>query len=683
MRQAQKFLWPALTMGTCYYPEQWDESLWRSDLQRMKQAGITVIRVAEFAWSKFEENEGEFHFDFFDRFLDLCMEEKMQVIFSTPTATPPAWLTEKYPEVLNATKDGVLYRHGLRRHYNYNSPVYQQLCARIVEQLAIHYGQHPAIIGWQIDNELNCEVDEFYSQADDDAFREWVKTKYQTLPELNQAWGTAFWNQGYTDWQQVHIPRTTVRNTINPHLHLDYLRFISASAAGFCALQSRILRRHIRKDCFITTNGLFDYIDNHLMTDESLDIYSYDSYPDFAFELGRNIDHNDLNDRSWSMKLTNVRAISPNFMIMEQQSGGNGWTSRLEAPAPRPGQLTLWAMQSLAHGADCISFFRWRTSIMGTEIYWHGILDYDNRDNRRLREVAQVGDMLRKLQPLCGAAYKAAFGVLRDYDNEWDARIDVWHGRLHDPSRWEIFEAAQRTHTPYDEVWLGKDTEVAELTKYPVLIYPHAVIMTEERAKLLEAYVRQGGTLIIGCRTGYKDETGKCVMLPQPGLLGKISGTDVTDFTFASLADEAPTILWDGEALAAPVFADILHPADDTKVLARHNTSYFKGEPALTEHPYGAGRVLHWGAGFSVAAVRKLLAYTGVAAPCHDIVNLPENVELVVREKDGKQYLFLLNYKSWEETIRLHKPMKSLLSGHVCEGSLTLPPYGVDVFEII
>ncbi|MBQ7865090.1 MAG: beta-galactosidase, partial [Clostridia bacterium] len=130
-------------MGVCYYPEQWDESLWRSDLQRMKKAGITVIRVAEFAWNKFEENEGEFTFDFFDRFLALCVEEEMQVIFSTPTATPPAWLTEKYPEVLNATKEGVLYRHGLRRHYNYNSPVYQQLCARIVEQLAVHYGQHP------------------------------------------------------------------------------------------------------------------------------------------------------------------------------------------------------------------------------------------------------------------------------------------------------------------------------------------------------------------------------------------------------------------------------------------------------------------------------------------------------------------------------------------------------------
>lgn len=625
---------------------------------------------------------GEFSFDFFDRFLDLCVQEGMQVIFSTPTATPPAWLTEKYPETLNARMDGTLMRHGGRRHYNYNSPVYQQLCARVAEELARHYGQHPAIIGWQIDNELNCEVSEFYSEADDAAFRAWAQAKHGTLDALNQAWGTVFWNQTYSDWAQVHIPRPNAINAVNPHLHLDYLRFVSDSTIRFCAMQAEILRRHIRKACFITTNGLFGNVDNHRMTDEALDVYSYDCYPNFAFALNKTVNPDGLNDRAWSKKLTNVRAISPHFMIMEQQSGGNGWSNRMEAPAPRPGQLTLWAMQSIAHGADYLSFFRWRTSIMGTEIYWHGILDYDNRDNRRLREVTQVGDMIRKLQPICGAEHKAAFGVLRDYDNEWDAQIDVWHGRVQDQSIWAIFEAAQYTHTPYDEVWLGKDTEAAELAKYPVLFYPHATIMTEKHAKLLEDYVRQGGTLILGCRTAYKDETGKCVMQPQPGLLRVLTGTDVTEFTFASPAEEAPYALWDGERIDTPVFLDILNPGKGTKVLARHNTSYFKGEAALTEHAFGAGRVLHLGAAFSVAAVRKLLAYTGMAETFREVIDAPETVELVLREKDGRQYLFVLNYKLQEAVIRLHKTVKSLLHGGECAGEITLPPYGVNVFVI-
>ena len=183
----QRFAWNEMTVGVCYYPEHWDESLWANDLDRMLANGITVIRIAEFAWSIFERTEGEFSFDLFDRFLSLCAEKGMKVIFGTPTATPPAWLTQKYPEVLNATQSGVLMRHGLRRHYNYNSPVYRQKTCVIVEELAKHYATHPSIIGWQIDNEFNCEVNDFYSQADHDAFRVFLQKRYGTLDALNAA----------------------------------------------------------------------------------------------------------------------------------------------------------------------------------------------------------------------------------------------------------------------------------------------------------------------------------------------------------------------------------------------------------------------------------------------------------------------------------------------------------------
>ena len=159
MRKPQNYTWKALNLGTCYYPEHWDRSLWEEDMKRMLDAGIGTVRVAEFAWSKVEPHEGCFTYDFFDEFLDAAHALGMKVIFSTPSATPPAWLTEKYPEVLNARMDGVLYRHGMRRHYNYNSPKYRELVCRIVEKLGGHYGQRPCIIGWQIDNEINCETD--------------------------------------------------------------------------------------------------------------------------------------------------------------------------------------------------------------------------------------------------------------------------------------------------------------------------------------------------------------------------------------------------------------------------------------------------------------------------------------------------------------------------------------------
>ncbi len=183
-----------LTLGTCYYPEHWDEAMWEGDLAEMKRSGIEVVRVAEFAWSKIEPREGEFEFGFFDRFLDLAQRMGIRVIFSTPTATPPAWLTEQYPEVLNATIDGALIRHGSRRHYNYNSEIYRKYVRRIVEKSASCYGKHPAVIGWQIDNEFNCENYVFYSESDTVAFRGFLKDKYGTVERLNRAWGTVFWN---------------------------------------------------------------------------------------------------------------------------------------------------------------------------------------------------------------------------------------------------------------------------------------------------------------------------------------------------------------------------------------------------------------------------------------------------------------------------------------------------------
>jgi len=194
-----------LTLGVCYYPEHWPEDLWEDDLKRMRQHGIEVVRIADFAWSVLEPVEGVFTYDLFDRFLDLTYKHGIKVIFCTPTAGPPAWLTHKYPEVLNAKKDGTLYRHGMRRHYNYNSPVYRELTARLVENIVAHFCTHPAIIGWQIDNEFNCETDVFYSEADHAAFRNYLKEKFGTLEALNEAMGTVFWSQTYTSWDEVYL----------------------------------------------------------------------------------------------------------------------------------------------------------------------------------------------------------------------------------------------------------------------------------------------------------------------------------------------------------------------------------------------------------------------------------------------------------------------------------------------
>lgn len=681
--EKQRFQFKEMTAGVCYYPEHWPKEMWRDDLRRIREAGISVIRIAEFAWTIFEPVEGTFSFDFFDEFLAVAEEEGIKVIFGTPSATPPAWLTEKYPEVLNARKDGVLLRHGGRRHYNYNSPVYRKLTARIVEQLVRHYGQHPCLVGWQIDNELNCETSEFYSEADHAAFRSFLKEKYGTLNALNAAWGTVFWSETYTDWEQLHCPRPVINNGDNPHLMLDYRRFVSASCLSFAGMQAEIIRKYKKPGDFITTNGLFGDMDNHKLQQDSLDIYTYDSYPNFAFEIDRDPKHSkDLNDRKWTRNLTETRSVCPHFGIMEQQSGGGGWTSRMEMPAPRPGQLTLWAMQSVAQGADFISFFRWRTCAFGTEMYWHGILDYDGRDNRKLAEVKDFISKMKTLDPVCGAENAAGFALLKDYDNIFDSETDIWHRRIASASEKEIFAASELNHTPYNIVYMKEETELAELAAYKVLVYPHPFIMSEKRAEVLKQYVANGGTLIVGCRSGLKDMNGKCVMLPQPGLLQELTGTDVRDFTYTSPNEDDIYAVWDGGKIMTPVFNDVLTPLPGTEVLAAYGNGYYKGEAALTRHAYGKGQVLHLGSTFTREGFARILDYAGALEPFREIVTAPSDVEVVLREKDGQRFLFVLNFMAEERTITLHKPGTLLYTGETVQGEVTLPAFGTAVYRV-
>ncbi|MHB8064875.1 MAG: beta-galactosidase [Ruminiclostridium sp.] len=673
-------------MGVCYYPEHWPETVWEDDLIRMREYGIEIIRIGEFAWNKFEPEEGVFTFDLFDRFLELANTHGIKVIFGTPTATPPAWLTHKYPEVLNSKEDGTLYRHGMRRHYNYNSCKYREFTARIVEKLAIHYCSHPAIIGWQLDNELNCEINIFYSEADHTAFRNYLKDRFKTLDALNEAMGTVFWNQTYTSWDELHLTRTNIHDANNPHLSLEEKRFFSESTISFCKLQSDIIRKYAPKGQFITTNGLFGHLDSHEMTDTSLDFITFDSYPNFAFDTWTEPKKpGNLNDRRTSWSLTKTRSISSNFGIMEQQSGAGGWNTRMKQPAPKPGQMRLWTFQSIAHGADFISYFRWRTCWIGTEIYWHGLNDYSNLPNRRLEELKLIRDDMDKISDIVGAKFQTKIAFIKDYDNEWDGEQDNWHGPLDEFSDTGWFTAAQLSHTPMDFVYIRNTgtykTKQEDLGKYELLIYPHATILTDETAALLKSYVELGGKLIMGSRTGYKDIYGRCPMRPMPGLASDICGVVVSDYTHLGPGDDEEFALWDGDILPAPVFNDILEPLDGAKVLAAFKGNYYDGAPALVENRIGKGAAYYYGAGFSPETAAIFLKKLGFAETYSSIVELPKQVEIALRSKNAKDYIFLLNYMPYDVEINVKKPMADLISGKNISGVIKLEKYGVMVLS--
>nr|WP_255570222.1 beta-galactosidase [Cohnella sp. CFH 77786] len=684
----------AIRLGVCYYPEHWDENLWEDDFRRMRELGFSIIRVAEFGWAIMEPEEGVFRFDLFDRALDSAHRHGLKVILGTPTATPPAWLTHRYPEVLNASMDGTPYRHGQRRHYNYNSPVYRQLCARITRRMAEHYKDHPAVVGWQIDNELNCEINVFYSEADHAAFRVWLQRKYGSLDALNRAWGTVFWSQTYTAWEQVFLPRPTPSDSPNPHQALDEKRFISDSAIEFARIQADILREVAGSRHWITTNGMFGHLDNHRMTEELLDFFSYDSYPQFG-TIHPDEGPEPFLDRMSSLYLSGVRSISPNFCIMEQQSGPGGWVNRLAMASPRPGQMRLWTYQSLAHGADMLLYFRWRTATFGTEIYWHGINDYHNRPNRRVLEAARIGQELAQVGgKLAQSRYEASIAIVSDYDNSWDGELDVWHGPLAGQSTRAWFKSLQQAHIAADSLTLTDRTKLADLQRYGVLVYPHPAILTESAATLLRSYVEAGGIALFGARTGYKDEQGHCRMMPMPGLAASLCGITVEDFTIIKGTVPAPTLRFVGEedggettsagSLIAEGFNDILRvEADSVKVIAEYASDYYAGKPALTVNELGQGRVYYYGAAYSEAVVRKLLPELGLRKTAEDVVRAPAEVELAVRRHPatGEAFIFALNYSGQAATLRLQRKSVDLLSGSSLEGDIELEPYGVLVLS--
>ncbi len=670
-----------LKLGVCYYPEHWPKELWRDDLGRMLDNGIEVVRVSEFAWNTVETEEGKFDFSFWDEFLDLAEETGMDVIMGTPTATPPAWLTHKYPEVLNCDINGNMYRHGLRRHYNYNSPVYQKFAGRIVEAFASHYAGRKCVIGWQIDNELNCETDVFYSESDSEAFRTFLKDRYGSLDELNSAWGTIFWNQTFTAWDEVTVPRQTLNNTVNPHWHLDYIRFISDSANRWAGMQADIIRKYTKEEDFVTTNGIFGHLDYQRMAKESIDFITYDSYPNFAYCLSMYDEKDDLKDRKWSMNLAETRAISPIFGIMEQQSGANGWTSRMEAPTPRPGQLTLWTMQSIAHGADFVSYFRWRTATMGTEIYWHGILDYSGRDNRRLGEVREVHEKLNSLSRIAGSCYNAKVGILEDYDNIWDSEYDVWHGRVEKQSRKALFGALQKTHTPFDYIYMDGLSDASSLVKYEVLFYPHATITDEKTVSILKDYVTNGGKLVIGCRSGYKDRTGRCVMDKLPGLLAELTAADIPEYSLIAPDTGKIYVKWGEDEFEAAVFTDLLCPINDGKQLAEYVSDYYAGSGALIGNDYGKGKAYYYGSAFTEEAVRVFLKNLDVINPYGEVVTVPETMEIAVRKKDDKEYLFILNYTGTAGHVTFNRTVKDMYTGREISGEHMIEGYGTFVAE--
>ncbi|GAB4568916.1 MAG: beta-galactosidase [Anaerolineae bacterium] len=666
-----------MILGVAYYPEHWPRERWETDARLMRDAGISRIRLAEFAWHRLEPYDGQFRFDWLAEAIDLFGHYGIDTILCTPTPTYPAWLHQKYPDIHQIKSNGQVKEFGQRQDACKNHPGYRLHARRIVEALARELGSHPHVIAWQIDNEFGCHgTARCYCDHCQRAFQAWLRRRFDNdIEALNAAWGTVFWSQEYNDFSEIPVPRDTADQTgndgHNPSLVLDFYRFSSDVQVAFQREQVEIVRRW-SPGRPITHNfmGRFYQI-NYFDLAEDLDVVSWDNYPFLAAASHRPpspLPH----DLMRGTKRQNV-------WVMEQASGPGGWG--VFAATPAPGQMRLWAYQAVARGADMISFFRWRSCRFGREQYWHGILYHHGQPQRRYREVQQIGQEFQQIrEKLDGSTVEAQVAIMLDHDSLWafetqpQARQGFGYAEM--VNAWS--EALARLGVTADVVRPGGD-----LGPYRLVIVPSAHVCSLELASQLTGYVREGGLLILGPRSGVKDVENVIVDELLPGLLRELVGCHVEEYdTFSSLPSASVQVVdEDGHAFQANGLAEVLSPTEEAQVLWRYNGRYYTDEAAAVIHPVDQGLCVYLGtmpdAEGRTAILRRMLSQAQI--PWRD--DLPEQVEVVTRTKDDARFTFLLNHGEEPVAVRVIRPGTDLLTGAAVGGEVTLPPYGVVIIE--
>jgi beta-galactosidase len=650
-----------MRLGADYYPEHWPESRWEEDAVLMQKAGLSVVRLAEFAWSRLEPKEDDFRLEWLEKAMDILGGHGISVVLGTPTAAPPAWLAAKHPEILTVDDRGYRRGIGTRVHRCYSSPELRKRSRAITEAMSAGLGKHEHLIGWQTDNEFSRNDCTCYACTQ--SWQEWLRQKYATLDALNAAWGTVFWSQEYGEWSEIPalIQPQCGTGSHNPSLILDWRRFQSQSAVAFQREQVEIIRTN-SPDRFVTHNfmGFHSSLDYYELA-KDLDIVSWDNYP----STGSTGEAHDL------MRGLKEKA----FWVMEERSGHMGWMTM--SSSPRPGEIRLWAWEAIGHGADAVVFFRWRSCLYGTEQYWQGILNHDGVPRRRYREIARTAEEVRTLEKVLDDSTVANdIAVFNDYENIWALEIQPQtDGFSYHGIQQTYMKVLGRLGAGFDVVGPASD-----FTKYKLVIFPPLYVVSDALAEKIEAYVKGGGVAILSPRSGVKDETNACRTSVLPGPLAAIAGVEVSDYD-AIGKDTVDIELRDGTRLCASVWCDVL-TTSTAEAIAIYRSRYYRGEVAITVNKAGDGRAYY------VGTLPEVSLYTTLLTPLLDelgverVAGLPEGVGVARRLKEGKPVLFVFNFSEEPKEVALSGSRRDLLSREKEEGVLQLEPFGVRIFAI-
>ncbi|PZD93068.1 beta-galactosidase [Paenibacillus sambharensis] len=670
---------PVLMHGADYNPDQWlhDPKVLEEDIRLMKLAGCNVMAVGIFSWAAFEPAEGVFNFEWMDKVLDSFAANGIFAWLATPSGARPAWMSEKYPEVLRVEANRVRNLHGMRHNHCSSSPVYREKTAILNGKLAERYGHHPAVIGWHISNEFGGDCHCSYCQ---DGFRQWLQNKYGSLDALNSAWWTSFWAHTYTDWSQVESPAPHGENMVHGQ-NLDWRRYVTDLTVDFCRHEIESVRS-ANPDLPATTNmHMIEGLDYRKFAD-ILDVISWDAYPTWHdaaddSKLGASISfYHDLY-RSLKQKP---------FLLMESTPSLTNWqpVSKLK----RPGMHKLSSLQAVAHGSDSVQYFQWRKSRGSSEKFHGAVVDHVGHEHTRVfQDVAELGRSLADISEITGTPTPSQTAILFDWDNRWavkDAQGPRNSGIHYEETVLAHHRALWEQGVPADVI--GSEDDFAG---YKLIIAPMLYLCREETGKKLEQFVENGGTLVTTYWSGVVNENDLCHLGGFPGPLRKTLGIwaeeieGLYDYDRNGVAMEQGNVLGLSGSFEVAELCELIH-TEGAEVLGRYTDDFYAGRPALTVNKLGKGQAYHMAArlqddflgGFYQAIVKEAGLAKAVEA------ELPAGVTAQVRTDGESDYVFVMNFSGRGQSVELDsRQYTNLESGEAVSGKLDLPVNGVAVLK--
>ncbi|WP_243077038.1 beta-galactosidase [Microbacterium sp. SS28] len=635
---ARSFSHRGIAFGCDYNPEQWTPDVWDEDIALMTEAGVDLVAVNIFGWSHIEPRSGEFDFARLDEIIRLLHAAGIRINLGTATASPPAWLTRRYPEILPMAEDGTRRYQGGRQAWCPSSPLFRDAALRLVEAVARRYGDHPAVELWHVSNELGCHNALCYCDVSADSFRFWLHRRYGTLEALNTAWGTAFWSQTYSEWDEILPPRATLSSR-NPAQSLDFHRFSSDELLGYYRAETEVIRRFSDKP--VTTNFMVTaHIENmdYWSWAADMDVIANDHYLD-----GRLADS--TAELAFAADLSRGLSGGAPWILMEHSTGAVNWQPLNLAKAP--GQLLRNSLTHVARGADGVCFFQWRASLQGSEKFHSAMLPHAGTDTDLWREVVELGGIVERLEEVAGTRVEAHAALVFSWESWWATQTESR------PS--QAVGYLDQVHAAYGALHAaGITVDVvapgADLSDYRLVVVPGLHLLRAAEAAVLTDWIAAGGIALVTYYSGTVDEQDRVWAGGYTGPLREALGIRVEEF--APVAPGETLTLTDGSS--ATLWSERSR-VTTAAVAASFADGPSQGRPAITRNAWGDGEAWYAATHLAPDAYRSLIERLADAAdvrPAAPATGADGALEVVRRRGSDTSYLFVVNHGSAAASVQ-------------------------------